>query len=90
MVAVIDNIREMIKEDATPEEYQALMDGVDEPYVSVYDRRSADIVKGWEREAERRKAKEDVLPKVSPEVLGRLAYEKFKQNVDNFKKRGIV
>lgn len=91
MSAVIDDIRTMIEEDATPEEYQILIDSIiDEPYVSVYDRRSADIIKGWEREADRRKAIEDQLPKIGPEVLGRLAYINFKNNVATLKREGII
>lgn len=87
---IIDDIRDMIAEDATPEEYQRLVDSMDEALETVYERRSRVIVEGWEAEHDRRKSIEKSLPVVTPEVLGSLAYGHFKRNVDLLKREGII
>lgn len=63
---------------------------IKERRVSEYERRSALILKGWERTAERRKAAEALLPKTTAEERGHKAYMDYKNNVDILRAEGII
>jgi hypothetical protein len=86
---IVNDIRRQIAEDATLEEYQALIEGVGllRPTMSTYERRGKEVIKKWEGEVERRKAIEDKFLKVTPEVAGRLVFEQFSNSIDILKKR---
>jgi hypothetical protein len=80
MVARVNNIRDQIRQDATPEEYDALINSVgDMGYQKAksYTERERIILDQWENAAIARKAVERMVPEVDPVKEGAKAYQGF-------------
>lgn len=81
---IINQIRNQIAEDATEEEYQALMDSVDgyPPIKGGFIARGQEIVVAWEKREEGKRLAEKDIPKLSAVESGRMAHLHYRENVD--------